>query len=667
MSSGQELKPDRQALYAIMLAFCLAISPHLLRLPAWFALLAFIVFLWRYKVISRRAKPPGLILRVLCIVAILYSLHKYYGVLLGRDAGVAMLIALTMLKFLELKTLRDYMLVIFLCMFIALTSFLYSQALWLGFYLLAVVIILFSVMMYLNHGSRDNLLAMLKRSASMLIMGLPVAALLFVLFPRLQGGIFGLPGDSHSGLTGMSDTMKPGSINELNLSEKVAFRVDFASPVPVAKQRYWRGLVLEQYDQGLWKESSIIKSEVSELKYSANDVVDYTILQEATLKKWIFALDMPVLKPDNLEWGPGRSLRGSRTLRERLQQRLKSASEYYYEDISDATLAKNLDVSSVSGKRVISLAEELYRQSGSDENYISSILAYYRNNNFYYSLQPPGLNDNPVEDFMLNTRKGYCEHYASSFTMMMRLAGLPARVIVGYQGGEWNEQGDYMIVRQSDAHAWSEVWLDEEGWVRIDPTAAVAPERIEYGLDAIRQLVAAGQEPGSLSDEKIKVMLKMSLLASSLKGVTMFWDGVNTRWYKWVIGFGKESQSSLLKWLGFKQANWRDMVILLVILIAIVVSLQALWLFHRRKVFEPSIRQYKKFCNRLQSIGIVKSAHEGPQAFADRVIKLRPDLKTPVSLVTNAFIELRYAGNTGTLQQKKLAHAVRNFHPKSNR
>ena len=667
MSSGQELKPDRQALYAIMLAFCLAISPHLLRLPAWFALLAFIVFLWRYKVISRRAKPPGLILRVLCIVAILYSLHKYYGVLLGRDAGVAMLIALTMLKFLELKTLRDYMLVIFLCMFIALTSFLYSQALWLGFYLLAVVIILFSVMMYLNHGSRDNLLAMLKRSASMLIMGLPVAALLFVLFPRLQGGIFGLPGDSHSGLTGMSDTMKPGSINELNLSEKVAFRVDFASPVPVAKQRYWRGLVLEQYDQGLWKESSIIKSEVSELKYSANDVVDYTILQEATLKKWIFALDMPVLKPDNLEWGPGRSLRGSRTLRERLQQRLKSASEYYYEDISDATLAKNLDVSSVSGKRVISLAEELYRQSGSDKNYISTILAYYRNNNFYYSLQPPGLNDNPVEDFMLNTRKGYCEHYASSFTMMMRLAGLPARVIVGYQGGEWNEQGDYMIVRQSDAHAWSEVWLDEEGWVRIDPTAAVAPERIEYGLDAIRQLVAAGQEPGSLSDEKIKVMLKMSLLASSLKGVTMFWDGVNTRWYKWVIGFGKESQSSLLKWLGFKQANWRDMVILLVILIAIVVSLQALWLFHRRKVFEPSIRQYKKFCNRLQSIGIVKSAHEGPQAFADRVIKLRPDLKTPVSLVTNAFIELRYAGNTGTLQQKKLAHAVRNFHPKSNR
>ncbi|MCK5359851.1 MAG: DUF3488 domain-containing transglutaminase family protein, partial [Gammaproteobacteria bacterium] len=414
ISNAEELQPDRQALYALMLALCLAISPHLMRLPVWFAALAFIVFLWRYLIINRKAHQPGPVLRFLGVITLIYMLHKHYGTLLGRDAGVAMLIALTMLKFLELKTLRDYMLVVFLCMFIILTSFLYSQALWLGIYLFAVVIVLFSVMMYLNHGSRDHLLAMLKRSASMLMLGLPVAALLFVLFPRLQGGLFGLPGDSHSGLTGMSDTMKPGTINELNLSEKVAFRVDFSSPVPVANQRYWRGLVLEEYDHGLWKERRFKKTAVSELKYSLKDVVEYTVLQEASNKKWVFALDMPVLKPDNLEWGPGRSLRAARGLRERLQQSLKSASQYYYEDISGDTLAKNLDVSSVSGKRVIRLAAELYRQSGSDKNYISTILAYYRNNAFFYSLQPPMLDEHPVEDFMLNTRRGYCEHYASS-------------------------------------------------------------------------------------------------------------------------------------------------------------------------------------------------------------------------------------------------------------
>ena len=289
------MQPDRQALFSLILAFFISVSPHVLRLPAWYAVLAAIVFFWRYLIINSRARQPGAVLRIIVLTTLIIFLFKHYGTLLGRDAGVATLIALTMLKFLELKTLRDYMLVVFLCMFIVLTSFLYSQSLWLGFYLLAVIIILFSVMMYLNHRTRKDIFGMLKRSSSMLLLGLPVAALLFVLFPRLQGGLFGLPGDSHSGLTGMSDTMKSGSINNLNLSEKIAFRVDFAATVPVANQRYWRGLVLEDYENGLWKESPVEQGEVTDVKYSTQDVVEYTILQEATNQSWVFALDIPIL------------------------------------------------------------------------------------------------------------------------------------------------------------------------------------------------------------------------------------------------------------------------------------------------------------------------------------------------------------------------------------
>jgi len=582
---------------------------------------------------------------------------------LGRDAGVAMLIALTMLKFLELKSLRDYMLIVFLCLFIVLTSFLYSQALLLGFYLFAVVIILFTVMMYLNHGTRDNPFGMLKRSALMLMMGLPVAALLFVLFPRLQGGLFGLPGDSHSGLTGMSDTMKPGSINELNLSEKVAFRVDFAGEVPTVKQRYWRGLVLENYEQGSWKESRVNNGIITDVKYSDNDLIEYTILQEASNQKWFFALDMPVVKPANLKWGTGRTLRSLGALRERQQQTIKSANPYYYEDMTENVFAKNLDITSVSGQRVAALANELHLQAGSDKEYINKVLAYFRNNEFIYSLQPPLLGEHPIEDFMLNTRKGYCEHYASSFTMMMRLSGIPARVVIGYQGGEWNEQGDYMIVRQSDAHAWSEVWLENEGWRRVDPTSAVAPERIEYGLSAIRQMMAEGRELGSLTDEQIKIMLKLSLLTQALRDMTMLWDGVNTRWYKWVIGFSAKKQASLLKWLGFKRASWSNMIMLLVALVSIVVSIQAWIIFHRRKVVDPAIRQYKKFCHRLMRIGITKFPYEGPVTFAERAVSLRPDLKSTVAAVTEAYIDIKYAGNPGTIQQKKLVRAVSDFKP----
>jgi transglutaminase-like putative cysteine protease len=663
ISSGQELPPDRQALLSLICAFFLSISPHTGRLPAWFALLAIVVLTWRYKIITANVHQPGRFVRISILIIVIFLLFLHYQTLLGRDAGVAMLIALTMLKFLELKSLRDYMLVVFLCLFIVMTSFLYSQSLWLGFYLLAVVIILFTVMMYLNHRDRSDLLGMLKRAASLVLVGLPVAILLFVLFPRLQGGLFGLPGDSHSGLTGMSDTMKPGTINELNLSEKIAFRVEFLAPLPTAQQRYWRGLVLENYQQGTWKENKDGKSTGSLVKYSDNDVIEYTILQEATNKKWIFALDIPISKRAGLRWGSGQTLRSDSVMHERQQNHIKSALVYKFIDMSESELAINMDVSAVTGERVTELAKRLYRQSASDRDYINKVLAYYRNNDFIYNLQPPLLGEHPIENFMLDTRAGYCEHYASSFTMMMRLAGVPARVVIGYQGGEWNEQGNYLIVRQSDAHAWSEVWLDESGWVRIDPTSAVAPERIEYGISAIRQLIEQGQELGNLSQQQLQTVLTLSILSRSLKNFKLFWDGVNTRWYKWVIGFGSKNQISMLKWFGFKQANVRILIILLVALVSLVVIIQAWILFRRKKVLDPAVRQYQIYCQRLSRIGIVRSNSEGPRAFARRVLLLRPDLRELVLPVVEAYIAIQYAGKISNEQHQKLIRAVRNFKP----
>ncbi len=663
ISTVQEFKPDRQALYSLFIAFLLSVSPHLGRLPGWFAVLAIFVFGWRYKIITANARPPGSIVRIIIIFTVLFFLFQHFHTLLGRDAGVAMLVALTMLKFLELKTMRDYMLVVFLCLFIVLTSFLYSQSLWLGVYLMAVVIVLFTVMMYLNHSNRQKPLAMLKRAASIVMMGLPVAILLFLLFPRLQGGLFGLPGDSHSGLTGMSDTMKPGSINKLNQSEKVAFRVEFKGRLPVAKKRYWRGLVLENYEQGVWKESPQTKAVATDVSYEKEDVIEYSILQEPSNQKWIFALDMPVSKPAELKWGKGQTLRSTGPVRERQQLQMKSAIEYKFPMISDDARQRNVDKSSVKGGRLARLAEELYRQAGSDREYIKAVFDYYRDNDFYYTLQPPLLGDKPVQSFMFDTRKGYCEHYASSFTAMMRLSGIPARVVIGYQGGEWNEQGDYLIVRQSDAHAWSEVWLEESGWVRVDPTSAVAPERIEYGLSAIRQLMEQGQPLGNVAGEKLQAILAGTLFSRTLREAKLFWDGVNTRWYKWVIDYGTKNQSSLLRWIGFKKTDWSKLVFILVGLVSLVVSIQAWLLFRRKKIPDPAIRQYQKFCHRLSRIGIVRSSSEGPASFAQRVIRLRPDLQERVVSVTETYISILYAGISDTKQQQILARAVNEFRP----
>ncbi len=663
ISTGQEIKPDRQALYSLFIAFLLSVSPHLGRLPVWYAALAIFVFGWRYQIITANWRPPGSIIRIIVIFTVLFFLFQQYNTLLGRDAGVAMLVALTMLKFLELKTMRDYMVVVFLCLFIVLTSFLYSQSLWLGVYLMAVVIVLFTVMMYLNHSNRQKPFTMLKRAARMVMIGLPVAVLLFLLFPRLQGGLFGLPSDSHSGLTGMSDTMKPGSINELNMSNKVAFRVEFKGRLPVAKQRYWRGLVLENYEQGVWKGSPQAKAVAAEVSYEKKDVIEYSVLQEPSNKKWIFALDMPVSKPAELKWGTGQTLRSTGPVRERQQLQMKSAIEYKFARISDDVRQRNIDKSSVKGDRLARLAQELYRQAGSDREYINAVFNYYRDNEFFYTLKPPLLGDKPVQSFMLDTRKGYCEHYASSFTVMMRLVGIPARVVIGYQGGEWNEQGDYLIVRQSDAHAWSEVWLEESGWVRVDPTSAVAPERIEYGFSAIRQLMEQGQPLGNLAGEKLQAILAGTPLSRAIKGVRLFWDGVNTRWYKWVIDYGTKNQSSLLRWAGFQQTDWSKLVFLLVGLVSLVVSIQAWLLFRRKTIIDPAVRQYQKYCHRLSRVGIVRLSTEGPANFARRVIALRPDLQGRVKSVTEAYIAILYAGVTHTEQQQRLARAVHEFRP----
>jgi hypothetical protein len=325
---------------------------------------------------------------------------------------------------------------------------------------------------------------------------------------------------------------------------------------------------------------------------------------------------------------------------------------------------RNIDTSSVGGNRVKRMAERLYQQSATDEDYANAVLNFYRESGFTYSLRPPLLGDNPVETFMFDTREGYCEHYASSFTAMMRLAGIPARVVIGYQGGEWNDQGDYMIVRQSDAHAWSEVWFENVGWVRVDPTAAVAPERIEYGLAAIQQLVEQGEPLGSLSGERLQVALQQSLLVKSFREMRLFWDGVNTRWYRWIIGYGTENQESLLRWLGLAGNNIGYLGVLLVILSVLAVSLQAWLLFRREKALDAATIQYKKYCKRLAKIGLSRGPAEGPVNFAQRVIRARPDLKPAVRQITERYVKIVYRGVAGADDLRQLAETVKKFRPK---
>ncbi|HBE93219.1 MAG TPA: hypothetical protein DDW55_12125, partial [Gammaproteobacteria bacterium] len=293
ISTGRDPLPDQQALIALSLGFALSVSPHVEYLPMWLSLFTIVLFLWRMWIMKRAIAIPMRAVRLLLLIGLCVLLYRHYGTLLGRDAGVAMLIGLSALKFLEIRTFRDCMIVVFLCFMIVLTSFLYSQSMLLGAYMLVIVIVLTAVMQYLNHSDRSRLSVMVRRSAVLIALAMPIGVVLFLLFPRVPIGLFGLPGDSHAGMTGMSDVIKPGSINRLNESDEIAFRADIDGKAPDMKQRYWRGIVLGEYTNNSWKQNKrylqTLRSPQPE--YDPADALKYSVLLEPSNTRWVFSLD----------------------------------------------------------------------------------------------------------------------------------------------------------------------------------------------------------------------------------------------------------------------------------------------------------------------------------------------------------------------------------------
>lgn len=666
ISTGRDPLPDQQALVSLSLGFALAVSPHIEYLPWWLSTFALVIFLWRIWIMKRASAIPGRALRLLLLIGLCTLLFRHYGTLLGRDAGVAMLIGLSALKFLEIRIFRDCMIVVFLCFLVVLTSFLYSQSILLGAYLLVVVVILTAVMQYLNHSDRSRHVVMVKRSALLIALAMPIGLVLFLLFPRVPIGLFGLPGDSHAGMTGMSDIIRPGTINLLNESDEIAFRVDIEGEAPEMKQRYWRGIVLGDYRDNSWRQHKTylqtIRNPLPE--FDPDDVLEYSVLLEPSNKPWVFSLDLPVTKPNSLRWGRGQTLASITPIVERRHISLASAPDARFTSLTDAEFIRYTETPEKVKQSLGDFAKEIYQQSGSTRERIASVLDYFRNEGFTYTLRPPRLGETPMRQFLLETRKGYCEHYASAFTLLMRLNGLPARMVAGYQGGEWNPQGEYLIVRQSDAHAWSEVWLKDEGWIRVDPTAVVAPERIEYGLEALRLLASRGQALGSLDSEQLQAAITGPMFQMVWNRAVWFWDDLNTSWYLWVIGYGKDEQQNLLEYLGLGSLNWTGLLIaallmtLLAMLIQVVITLLAGR--HRR---DPAVNLYQQFCKKMEQIGTARGLSEGPRDFARRVLLLHPDLHPSVDEITSLYVSIHYADNKDSSMMLQLKAAVKAFRP----
>jgi transglutaminase-like putative cysteine protease len=659
MSRPAVVLPYRsQVLTRLLLVLVIVIAPLLLRLPPWLIAVSASFGAWCYFITDHRLKPPAPWLRSLLAVLLLAAVHAHYGTLLGREAGAALLIAMLSLKLMEVKEVRDIYIVVFLGYFLIIIGFLFTQSPGMAAYMLVAVMLLTAVLNDLNRSQFTTPAANLRLAGALLLRALPLALLLFVLFPRISGPLWGLPKDAYSGMSGLDDEMTPGEISQLSQSDNIAFRASFDGPIPPPSQRYWRGPVLWETDGKGWR-SGGLREESSGRDappfIKSGTAVDYTVTLEPHNRRWLYALDLVDSAPPSAKITSDFLMLNAAPVRERLRYSVSSYPEGIASQLSRFERQRALQLPAYGDPRARALARSWRFRYRDDAAIVQQALAMFRAEPFVYTLHPPLIGENFVDTFLFETRKGFCEHYAASFSFLMRAAGIPARVVTGYQGGEFNPLGNYLIVRQRDAHAWAEVWLDGRGWTRVDPTAAVAPERVEHSIDNGFQ--AQG--------EAVRFDLTQAAWLGALwREAGYGLDALNNKWNQWVLSYGPERQEELLGWLRLGKLHWQTVAALLLVAAGGIVMWIVLHLFKwERRGKDLAALAYHGFCRKLARRGLPRLAYEAPGTFAARISKRRPDLAAQTQTITTLYVALRYSPHQPPLALAHLQRAVRRFQP----
>jgi transglutaminase-like putative cysteine protease len=636
-------------------AYCAGVLLNVDRVPEWVPVAALLFVVWRLMAASRPLRLPGTVVRGLLALLLVAGIVLRFHTLNGLSAGTALLILMGSVKLLETRAQRDQFIVVACAVFLLLAACLDRQGMlraplylfhaWLCCAALAVVAYSATAATALAPLGFDNRAAMLLAGRSLLF-ALPLAVVLFMFFPRMAGAFWAIP-RSDEALTGLGDSMSPGSISELTASYEVAFRAHFEGPPPPPQERYWRGPVLHEFDGYTWRRTGRSLARMQPLQY-LGPAYHYRITLEPSAQRWWFSLDTATGSPKpTVYFTYDYQLISTEPVTEGTNYTLVSYTSTRARDPLPQ-LARRYDTN-VSGDRnpkSRALAVKLRSDAASDSAYVATMLDFFRKGGFQYTLTPPRLGFDSVDDFLFNTRLGFCGHYASAFAFMMRAAGVPARVVTGYLGGEWNPIGSYFIVRQSDAHSWTEVWLDDRGWTRVDPTAVVAPERLSRGiLDILPNAVSA----------PARFVRSQPWLADLLQR----WDALNTAWNDRVIKFNYSDQLRLLQWLGFKSPGAQELGW------AFGAGLVGwmLWIAWHVGRGAPRLRPdklaraYIALCRKLSRAGVTRESHQGPLAFASEVSQRRPDLRDEVHSLLLRYTQLRY----GRAELDSYAAKVRDF------
>lgn len=640
------LPRDKADTILLLASALLVLAPHALHLPLWISLLCGALLAWRAAITLRGKRMPRALVLLPLAVAAMAGVQFSYDTILGKDAGVAMLVLLVTFKMLEMHARRDLFVVVFLCFFLALTNFFYAQGIGTALLVMVAVWMLLATQLSFQFtGSVPPLRARLGMAARMLAFAAPLAILLFVVFPRINGPLWSMPGGPGAGMTGLSEDMAPGRMSSLALSEEPAFRVRFDGAAPERAQLYWRGPVLDVFDGLTWTRNPERSAWRDSHLTLGGAELGYEVTMEPSASRWIFVLEMPGEVPS----APGYRVRISERMELTADKPLSTRVRYRAVSYTDYRLHGGPRLPDPErwlalplGFNPRALAEGRALRGFSDPaRRVQAVLAKFAGEPFSYTLEPPLLGRDTVDEFLYGTRAGFCEHYASAFVFLMRAAGVPARVVTGYQGGEINPLDGYMTVRQSDAHAWAEVWLAGRGWTRIDPTAAVAPERVRrglaasvprpapFGIDALR-----GVNPFSAADNP--------WLAQLRNGV----NAMNNGWNQWVLNYTPERQRNVVQSLQQMLFGWH--------LAALLIVGAGLWLLakylRQRREIHPIDALYSTLCRRLGQLGLARAPDEGPTAYAARVDgaqQLAPQSRAAALEFLRRYSRWRYAPPSG--------------------
>ena len=623
-------------LFGLMLAL---LVPQLDQVPWWILPVYAALGLWRYQIYRGVLRFPAAWAKFLVVAGIAGLLRIDMGSWQGLEPMVALLLLAFALKLLELIYHRDAYVLVFVAYFLVATQFLFSQSLSMTFFAILEVWWITAILMALHVDlTVIGIRAVLKRSGILLAQAVPLMLVIFFIFPRLDP-FWAVPIQSNSGVTGVSDRMNPGDIANLTRSAQVAFRAKFEGESPSSRDLYWRALVLDRQVGNTW---TATRPQLQRgLLDSANGDLSYSLTMASSGQRWI-----PVLKTAK-RVGPGAVLTSDYTA----VAVTEIKADTRFEVVSELAA---LTESALSGRardqftqltgninpKSRALARQWLDDAGSAKAYVEQILAFFRTEPFYYTLNPPVLGRDGVDAFLFETRRGFCEHYAGAFTELMRAAGIPSRVVTGYQGGELNPLNQTIVVRQYDAHAWSEVWFEDGGWVRIDPTAAVAPDRIEYGLEA-----ALAEEGSFLENTPLSPLrFKDSVLINSIR---LRLDALTYQWQSWVLGFDKDAQTGLLQdWLGdfdpWKYGFW--------FALAWVLSIAPPWLVSQWRAYFKLAgpeRVYLSFEKVMRRLGLERQLGETLLQYRRRLIERQPDCEAEIADFIDRYSDWRYLSNRG--------------------